>query len=447
MLEVLKLAPRPPQRPYLLWVQKLSLTSKRLNRLNVDLLAKQYLTIAARGDIVFIGMADESIPPSSGVTISNRGEMILRVEQLALLFRYVGAWLHCQGRTGKAANVVIHQNPYKSLRLSNEKCVDTPSYFLYHGNGLGMDYDFMNVPWLSNFRKVVTRQPCRTLDQEVADLVLVCCYVDSGKRTADGLLRLPARSPQRPYLIWTMRPKPAKTHQEVLSRKDMIFFSFDLRFWAGDDDDAIPMPGVTVATESMFKRPYDPDIQPRYFMTFRGSENNRMHMQNWELRTVVKNTFKSFNEDNLHSDVKVCVAETCNGFPDFQDLLNTSYGLILAGHGRWSMRLTETVQACAIPVVMADGLTLPYSELINWTSMLFIRSERLATNASALISSLPRDPALIRTMRRRVCQASKFYFETYEKRFTATLRSALLWTQRHGNARRALDSLTAHNHT
>merc|ERR1740138_1668034 len=51
----------------------------------------------------------------------------------------------------------------------------------------------------------------------------------------------------------------------------------------------------------------------------------------------------------------------------YNDLLNTSYALVPHGDGRWNFRFSEVVGACAIPVVIADGITWPFNELINWT--------------------------------------------------------------------------------
>jgi hypothetical protein len=36
------------------------------------------------------------------------------------------------------------------------------------------------------------------------------------------------------------------------------------------------------------------------------------------------------------------------------------------GHGRWNHRFSEVIAAGAIPVVIADGLILPFSQLIDW---------------------------------------------------------------------------------
>ena len=48
------------------------------------------------------------------------------------------------------------------------------------------------------------------------------------------------------------------------------------------------------------------------------------------------------------------------------ELFDSSYGLVLHGHGRWSYRLMEVLNGEAVPVLLADGWRLPLEEIINW---------------------------------------------------------------------------------
>merc|ERR1719356_114370 len=67
----------------------------------------------------------------------------------------------------------------------------------------------------------------------------------------------------------------------------------------------------------------------------------------------------------------------------YNDLLNTSYALCPRGDGRWNFRFSEVVGACSIPVVIADGLTLPFSEIIDWSDVVITLPEAIITNIDA----------------------------------------------------------------
>ena len=63
---------------------------------------------------------------------------------------------------------------------------------------------------------------------------------------------------------------------------------------------------------------------------------------------------------------------------------------------------SEAVGACSIPVVIADGLTLPCAELVDWDPLVVRVAEAeldAARDVDELLARLPRDPARVLAMR------------------------------------------------
>ncbi|KAG0585403.1 hypothetical protein KC19_2G008900 [Ceratodon purpureus] len=56
----------------------------------------------------------------------------------------------------------------------------------------------------------------------------------------------------------------------------------------------------------------------------------------------------------------------------FDDLMNSTFGLIPAGRGPSSFRLLEVLSAGTIPVVISDNFVLPFDSLIEWRRCLFV---------------------------------------------------------------------------
>lgn len=53
----------------------------------------------------------------------------------------------------------------------------------------------------------------------------------------------------------------------------------------------------------------------------------------------------------------------------YDDILDTDYAIVPRGDERWSFRFLEAIGAGAVPVIVADGLTLPLAHLIDWENI------------------------------------------------------------------------------
>mmetsp|Transcript_30801 Transcript_30801/g.102580 ORF Transcript_30801/g.102580 Transcript_30801/m.102580 type:complete len:195 (+) Transcript_30801:614-1198(+) len=171
----------------------------------------------------------------------------------------------------------------------------------------------------------------------------------------------------------------------------------------------------------------DPMETPKYLLTFRG----RMHPGWYHSATVRPDLERLWS----HSQVNGTVVEflpkfakyTQEGTNRYRDLLDTVFALVPHGDGRWNFRFSEVMNACVIPVVIADGITLPYSQLIDWNTASIILPESAIKHLSDLqgvIDLLPKDAKRIQVMRQQVCHLNHKYFETPSKRWAALLKSA-----------------------
>ncbi|CAE7325000.1 Ext1 [Symbiodinium sp. CCMP2592] len=123
-------------------------------------------------------------------------------------------------------------------------------------------------------------------DPAQAVFYIVCCG------PLERFLQLPARSPERPYLCYDCDAvlrlerlsitKPE--HPDIsgiwtlLSRRDFMFSSTDLRYWNIMNDSALLLPGVTHAhhkpkVEELDQRRIQPHDPPMNFLTFQGLWN------------------------------------------------------------------------------------------------------------------------------------------------------------------------------
>jgi len=306
------------------------------------------------------------------------------------------------------------------------------------------------------------QHPARVDTLEEADFVVTGGFKFG---SLQKFLDLPRRSKEKPYLIMAHglemhecsnadnKPSECAVVSQILDqREDYTFVNYDLRDHILTDNHAPLLPGVTMAPPAFYSGPPVSPIQnSQYFLTFRGSMNDgyygsahvRSHLQmfkDFQSPDVVVELLP-FHHHHTAADVQI-----------YNDLLNTSYGLVPHGDGRWNYRFSEVIGACAIPVIIADGLTLPFEELIDWKTAAVVLEEatfmsklnervqgqydgtkaysHMLMHPEHLLEHLPTNLDDIQEMRRRVCEINDMYFSSDEKRVTALLKSAAIRAHR-----------------
>ena len=107
-------------------------------------------------------------------------------------------------------------------------------------------------------------------------------------------------------------------------------------------------------------------------------------------------------------------------------LANSTCVIVPHGDARWNIRFTEVLAAGAIPVIIADGTTLPYSQLIDWSKALIRITEeevRRMSSPEELLGHLP-NPEAASEMQEEVRRVFKKYFSTPEKQRNALFKAA-----------------------
>ena len=98
----------------------------------------------------------------------------------------------------------------------------------------------------------------------------------------------------------------------------------------------------------------------------------------------------------------------------YDDLLtHTLFALIPRGHSAFSYRLAEALSAGAIPVILADGLVLPFDELIAWEGISIRIPEARAHDFKGILQAIPREEAC--AMRERTHTIYKRHLSTTSK--------------------------------
>lgn len=119
--------------------------------------------------------------------------------------------------------------------------------------------------------------------------------------------------------------------------------------------------------------------------------------------------------------------------------LNTTFALVPHGDVPWSFRFSEVVAAGVIPVIVADGLDLPMSQLIRWEDAAIRISERALermTSITELLDMLPTGARRQHMLRTVAAVGSHFFggkdpVETHNQGLNEAIRRAIAeigWT-------------------
>lgn len=226
------------------------------------------------------------------------------------------------------------------------------------------------------------------------------------QQLSNRLLQTPTAKPQFIYFRVNLDRSKDLLELPIFKRANTFFINFDLRDHVLTDDMIPALNGFTIPPP--FKFPVNrirskPD--KNYLISFKGSCDNVGWFGCCEIRKHMKTIFA------LPSKHSVLFQDTAdkgvsNDENVYYELLSTStFGLVLHGHGRWSFRLIEVMGSGAIPVVVADGLTLPFEDLIDYDHALIRVSEAQAfacTSADDFVALLPTDIASYKGKARKI---------------------------------------------
>lgn len=218
---------------------------------------------------------------------------------------------------------------------------------------------------------------------------------------------LPVRSAASPYLLF-FKPTfcgwdklcPPLIEDLIANRQDIIWISHDLGGMKLQHPGLV-VPGVTIPGElaSSIFHAWRYKGQARYphkhLLTFQGKCASKLHAKSWYMNYSVRGELnRLFNIVNSHNygseprpDLPKGINYSCSVKQKgryssdeirriYYDILDSDFALVPRGDERWSFRFLEAVGAGAIPVIVADGLTLPFENLIDWEHIVVRVPER-----------------------------------------------------------------------
>ena len=105
---------------------------------------------------------------------------------------------------------------------------------------------------------------------------------------------------------------------------------------------------------------------------------------------------------------------------DYDDLmLHSEFVLVPRGNGMYSYRLSEAIASGAIPVVIADHYTLPFSEFLNWKDFAVIVPEHEMLDIPNILSQITPDQR--RILRCNLFKVWRHHFLNIDKHISSTL--------------------------
>ncbi|KAJ8605951.1 hypothetical protein CTAYLR_010799 [Chrysophaeum taylorii] len=251
---------------------------------------------------------------------------------------------------------------------------------------------------------------------------------------------LPERRWDSPYLFF-FKPTfcgwgyecPPLVENLVRNRTDIIWVGHDLTGMKLD----VPghaLPGITIPGElaSTIYHAWRYRGRRRYphahYLTFQGKCPSKLHAREWympySLRGEMNRLFNVVDHQNYGNVPRpgrpgginfTCIEKQRGRFSSdeivqsYDALLDTVFALIPRGDERWSFRFLEAVGAGAIPVIVSDGLTLPFENVIDWEDIVVRIPEDLVVRMDTyadLLPLLPQNQSEIERRHRRLVRVN-----------------------------------------
>ena len=265
-----------------------------------------------------------------------------------------------------------------------------------------------------------------------------CCGRREAHRTA-AMARRPRRPDAEPYLfnIWGLGCDDAScSHRasdglpSLFPRRDVLWVSVDLNDHIYHDD-TVPLPGVAIPPPKFYLGPPWRGEPGRLAISFLGScsKTSKWDRVRVKLRALARLPTDPRIKIACIEDVagkggrggkggsgggmflgRTVLADGDSAY--YEQIAASDFVLVPHGHARYNYRFSEAVGACAVPVVVADGLTLPFEPLIDWSGASVRVPERewhAMRSLNELRRYLPADPAEVLAMRHRVCALNAVY--------------------------------------
>ena len=134
-----------------------------------------------------------------------------------------------------------------------------------------------------------------------------------------------------------------------------------------------------------------------------------IHGNNWKIGCKTLECIERCDKDNAFYDKW-----------DYWSLMTKStFCLVPRGRRLGTFRFLEAIKAGCIPIVMANGWVLPFSEKIDWSRAVITWDERLFTDFEEIINAISKEE--IYKMKQQIAWLYSAYFSSFEQIITTTL--------------------------
>ena len=297
---------------------------------------------------------------------------------------------------------------------------EVPTYYVAEG------YVKRRVKKETFWDNIGFNHPKRVGDKEEAFFHII--YVYDHKTLRDNL-NLPTRESNKPYLCFIRINLDGRSYNHsFFRRKDIIFVTFDLGDCVLLTDNQMILSGVTIPSCAEYDGK-ERKISPvnKYLISFKGDCDQVGLWGCCDVRKKMKKLFAA-NEDERILFEDIADEGVDRSREQYMEILrNSTFCFALHGHGRWSHRFTEIIGAGAIPVIVADGLTLPFEQLIDYSQICIKIPKKYAneaTNVSEILEKLPSDAKEIEEMMRKIKLVNELCFKNKNIRMNSLLLSA-----------------------
>lgn len=304
-----------------------------------------------------------------------------------------------------------------------------------------------SLGWSKTLIKVLENHPLRVNTKDEAKLIFIGHNEDWR-----SIVELPDLSAGRAYVSWTKESgidqvDPRGVGIRLKNRTDsgmkLLFLSYDLNETSPTNRLPYIWHGVTVPPHCFYHGNASDLKSYDWTISFQGA--NHQGKRGPRTRQALRDSAEAAATNHTMPD-KVYVnvagpAPYINYFANatlqsthpenvgYYDLLTRSaFHLVPRGDRTWSYRFMDVIGACSIPVILADRMTLPFEDIIDWSEASIRLSESEVNGRSRdpmalkqLIDELPKDPEKIRQMREKVCEINEKYFASPAKRVQGML--------------------------
>lgn len=358
-------------------------------------------------------------------SVFHEGEMLARMEVLKQEHKSLKT-LHNKLNNNKIKTETYTNDNLKNAK--NQKLNVENNFFCNCKEKTNENNGHINLPWLNPHNDRIIN----SIDKEPFKIV-------TREKFSRKFWNMKKRVEETPYLVEFEnchdRPCPKIWTEAFQNRKDIIWLKHDLGNHVQHVDGSI-LDGITTPPERFYRgHPWNISKTASKTIIFQGRCSTNGSYGGPPIRSMIRaliaNSKQPFPENIFFYCINKHSRHSSKNLQNFDNLMgNTDFSLVPHGDMRWSFRFIESIGACTIPVILADGLTLPYEQLVDWSEVVIRLPEakfKNMTDIRDILDFLPKNRDWIMKTRLKICQINDNFFRNGAARDNSFWISARDW--------------------